>query len=98
MHSTKKLLAMGLVSLCWVPTVAAAQSAADKPAMKVGDTWEFQQSVKTLPGGETSDPWSRRVVEILPNGQVQLAGGKGQLILTDGSLNQIDPKGADYTL
>jgi hypothetical protein len=98
MHSTKRLLAIGLVSLCWIPTGAVAQGVADKPTMKVGDRWAFQQSVKAMPGGDKSEPWSRRVVEILPNGQVQLAGGDDHLILTDGSLNPIDPKGAEYSL
>jgi hypothetical protein len=49
-----------------------------------------------MPGGDKSEPWSRRVVEILPNGQVQLAGGDDYLILKDGSLNPIDPKGAVF--
>jgi hypothetical protein len=84
--------------LGWIPLSASAQPAADKPVVKVGDKWEFQQSVKTSASGESNETWSRRIVEILPNDRMRVAGEKDQSILADGSWNAIDPKGAEYSL
>jgi hypothetical protein len=60
--SSFRLVAVFAVSL--VALEAAAQPTAEKPDLKVGDKWEFKQSVKITPGEEKSEPWSRRVVEI----------------------------------
>jgi hypothetical protein len=76
---------------------ALAQTTAERWAPKVGDHWAFQQSVKAVPGAEASEPWSRRVAEILPD-RVVLVSGNNQSTQVDASLNAIDPRGADYSL
>lgn len=98
MHRTSRFCVAGMIGLCWVPACALAQGVADKPTLKVGDKWEFQQAVKVVPGGDKSEPWSRRVVEILPNDRIQMAGASNLLILTDASLNPVDPKGPEYSV
>ncbi len=76
-----------------------AQVAAEKPTLKVGDKWEFQQSVKAVPEGEPNQPWSRTVVEVQPDKiTMTMTGGNNQSLQFDASLNLIDPKGADYAL
>ena len=97
MKATRFFVA-AMIGLGWMPACALAQGTADKPTLKVGDKWEFQQSVRAVPGGDKSEPWSRRVVEILPNDRIQMAGANDQLILADASLNPVDPKGAEYSL
>jgi len=93
-----RLCVVALGVLAWIPLSVMAQPAADKPGVKVGDKWEFKESVKTSASGESNNTWSRRIVEILPDDRMQVAGGKDQLILVDGSWNAIDPKGAEYSL
>ena len=87
-------LMLVLASVC---PLALAQGAADKPTPKVGDKWVFQQTVKEVPGGDSSQPWSRQVVEVLPD-RITMVGGKNQTFQYDTSLNFIDPKGAEYSL
>jgi hypothetical protein len=81
-----------------IPGGVMAQSVADKPTLNVGDTREFQQSVKTVPGEDKSEPWSRCVAEIPPNDRIQMAAANGQLILADASLNAVDPQGSENSL
>jgi hypothetical protein len=76
---------------------AIAQGTAEKPTPKVGDRWEFQQSVKSVPGGDASQPWSRTVAEILPD-RITMVGSNNQSFPLDASLNPIDPKGAEYSV
>jgi hypothetical protein len=74
-----------------------AQGTAEKPTPKVGDKWEFQQSVKAMPGGDMNQPWSRTVSEIQPD-RITMVGSANVTFPHDPSLNFIDPKGADYTV
>ena len=87
------LLTAGFIAL-----EVAAQPAADKPELKVGDRWEFSQTVETVPGEEKTETWSRRVAEIQPNGQMQVATGKGEMLTFDAMLNRIDPRGPEYSV
>jgi len=86
-----------LYFLGWIPLSVMAQPVADKPGVKVGDKWVFQESVKTSASGESSSTWSRRIVEILPDDRMQVVAGKEQMIPVDGSWNVIDPKGPEYS-
>jgi len=86
-----------LLAVAWMCPAAIAEVTAEKPTPKVGDKWEFRQSVKAAPGGETSEPWSRSVTEVLPD-RITLVGGNGQSIPFDASLNYIDPKGKEYSV
>jgi hypothetical protein len=89
-------LAWSLVA-AWMCSPATAQGPAEKPTPKVGDKWEFQQTVKLVPAGDSSQPWSRRVSEILPD-RIVMVGGTNVSFPTDASLNPIDPKGAEYSV
>lgn len=95
-----KTIRRGCAALClgvlWMCSPAIAQSPAEKPTPKVGDKWEFQQSVKATPGGETAQPFSRTVSEVLPD-RITMMGGSNVTFQHDTSLNVIDPKGANYT-
>jgi len=77
---------------------AAAQPVAERPALKIGDSWQFRQSVKIVPGEETSQPWSRRIVEIQPDDRMVVAAGNNQSLTFDTSWNRIDPKGPEYSV
>jgi hypothetical protein len=91
-------LPVAMFALGLVTPEAVAQPAADKPDLKVGDKWEFNQSVKTTPGQERSEPWSRRVVEIQPDGRVHVAVGKDAKLPLDAMLNRIDSRGPEYSV
>src|SRR5258706_7291636 len=98
MNLMNSLQAVALFALSIVALEAVAQPTADKPDLKVGDKWEFNQSVKVVPGEEKSEPWSRRVVEIQPDGQIRVATGKEELLTLDATLNRIDPRGPEYSV
>jgi hypothetical protein len=85
-----------LLVLCWVTPPLSAQGTAEKPTPKVGDKWEFQQTVKAVPAGESSQPYSRQVVEVQPEG-FKMVGGNNQSLQFDAALNFVDPKGAEYS-
>jgi hypothetical protein len=97
MKSVRGYCVASLLVVAWMCPPAMAQGTAEKPTPKVGDKWEFQQSVKAVPEGDTSQPWSRMVAEVLPD-RITLVGGNNQPLQFDASLNFIDPKGADYSL
>jgi len=89
---------VAMFAVSFVALDVVAQPTADRPDLKVGDKWEFNQSVKMVPGEEKSEPWSRRVVEIRPDGQVHVAIGKGANLPLDAMLNRIDPRGPEYSV
>ena len=86
------MLAAGFVAL-----EAAAQPTGDKPELKVGDQWEFNRTIKIVPGEEKSEPWSRRVVEIRPDGRTQVVADK-ETVTLDAMFNRIDPRGPEYSV
>ena len=92
------MLGLGGVSFVGWIALSHAQPTADKPAVKVGDKWEFRVLVKDSLGGDSVTGWSRRIVEILPNDQMRVARGDGTVYLADGSWNEIDSRGAEYSL
>ena len=89
---------VALFAVSFVALEAVAQPAADKPDLKVGDKWEFNQSVKIVPGEERAEPWSRRVVEIRPDGKVQVATAKDEMLTLDAMWNRIDSRGPEYSV
>ena len=98
MNLMSSLQPVALFALGFVALEAAAQPTADRPDLKVGDKWEFNQSVKMVPGEEKSEPWSRRVVEIQPDGRIQVATAKDEMLALDAMLNRIDPRGPEYSV
>jgi len=92
--SSLRLTAMLALSFAFE---AVAQPTADKPDLKVGDNWDFKQSVKIASSEEKSEPWSRRVVEVQQDGRVQVAIGNATLPL-DAMLNRIDARGPEYSV
>ena len=97
MKSARRYFAAPFLVIAWICSPAMAQGVVEKPTPKVGDLWEFQQSVKVGSGGESSQPWSRKVSEILPD-RITMVGGAGVSFPSDASLNPIDPKGAEYSV
>ena len=71
MNLMSSLWPIAMFGISFVASEVVAQPAADKPDLKVGDKWEFNQNVKIVPGEEKSEPWSRRVVEIQPDGRIR---------------------------
>jgi len=98
MNLMSSLQPVAMFALGFVAFEAAAQPTADKPDLKVGDKWEFNQTVKIVPGEEKSEPWSRRVVEIQPDGRIQVATAKDEMLALDAMLNRIDPRGPEYSV
>ena len=97
MNSMSILRPVALFAVSFVAFGAVAQPTADKPDLKVGDQWEFNQNVKIVPGEEKSEPWSRRVLEIQPDGRTKVVVGKDTLTL-DAMLNRIDARGPEYSV
>jgi uncharacterized protein DUF3108 len=97
MKSARGYRVASLLVVAWICPLALAQGTAEKPTPKVGDKWEFQQSVKAVPEGEPSQPWSRSVTEVLPD-RITMIGANNQPLQVDASLNPIDPKGAEYAV
>jgi hypothetical protein len=97
MNLTSSLQLVAMFAVGFVALEAAAQPTADKPDLKVGDKWVFNQTVKVVPGEEKSDTWSRRVAEIQPDGRIQLATGKDEMLAFDAMLNRIDQRGPEYS-
>jgi hypothetical protein len=96
MKSVRGYFVASLLVVAWMCPPAMAQGTADKPTPKVGDKWEFQQSVKAAPDGDSSQPWSRMVAEALPD-QITLVGGNNQPLQYDASLNFIAKRSSDFT-
>jgi hypothetical protein len=78
--------AMNLVPafLLALSTVAASQPSADKPRMRVGDTWEFARS--TTPSGKT-DTWSRTVTSVEGNDRLRVRREDGSEQVHDDVMN-----------
>jgi len=98
MNLMSRLRLVAMLAVSFVALGAVAQPTADKPDLKVGDKWDFKQSVKVVPGDEKSEAWSRRVVEIQPDGRVYVAVGKDERLPLDTMLNRIDPRGTEYSV
>jgi hypothetical protein len=96
LHDHLRVVTLGVLG--WIAMSATAQPVAGKPDVRIGDKWEFRQSMTTSASGESNNTWSRRIIEILPDDRMQVAGEKDQSILVDRSWNEIDPKGAEYSL
>jgi len=71
---------------------AHAQTAAQKPAIVVGDSWEFKAT--SMPDGKTSE-WSRTVVEIAPNDALKVRMQDGKVFDYDGTMNSMPNGSAD---
>jgi hypothetical protein len=97
MNSMSLLRPVALFAVSLVAFGAVAQPTADKPDLKVGDRWEFNQSVKIVPGEEKAEPWSRRVLETQPDGRTKVVVGKETLTL-DATGNRIDARGPEYSV
>ena len=97
MNSMSLLRPVALFAVSFVAFGAVAQPTGDKPDLKVGDQWEFNRSIKIVPGEERSEPWSRRVVEIQPDGRTQVVLDK-ETVTLDAMLNRIDPRGPEYSV
>ena len=97
MNSMRSLWPVAMLAAGFVALEAAAQPTADKPELKVGDQWEFNRSIKIVPGEEKSEPWSRRVLEIQPDGRTQVVLDK-ETVTLDAMLNRIDPRGPEYSV
>ena len=98
MNLMNSLKPVTMLAVSFLALEAAGQPTVDKPDLKVGDKWEFKQTVKIVPGEEKSEPWSRRVAEIKPDGAIQLATGKDELLALDAMLNRIDARGPEYSI
>ena len=97
MNLMRSLWPVAMLTAGFVALEAAAQPTADKPELKVGDQWEFNRNIKIVPGEEKSEPWSRRVVEIQPDGRTQVVLDK-ETVTLDAMLNRIDPRGPEYSV
>jgi len=85
----QSLMAVVLATLL-VASVALAQPAAERPSVKVGDTWELQVKKRTVQSAASSG--SRRVVEVSED-RVKIARktGNGETLITyDRSFNEIE--------
>ena len=97
MNLMRSLWPVAMLTAGFVALEAAAQPTADKPELKAGDQWEFNRNIKIVPGEEKSEPWSRRVVEIQPDGRTQVVLDK-ETVMLDAMLNRIDPRGPEYSV
>jgi len=83
--------AIGGALLMLAPCQASpAQPITEKPAVRIGDSWQFERT--TDPGKK--DTWSRTVVEIVGDDHVRMKLGNGTVEEHDGALNLI-PKGEE---
>jgi hypothetical protein len=98
MKSMRLLSSAAALPLSILALGVLAQSVVEKPALKAGDKWEFQQSLKVVPGDETNPPWSRRIVEIQPNERMVVAAGNNQSLDFDTSWNRVEPKGSEFSV
>jgi hypothetical protein len=98
MNLMSRLRLVAMFAISFVASGAVAQPTADQPDLKVGDKWEFNQTVKIVPGEEKSERWSRRVVEIQPDGRIQVATGKEEILSLNAMLSRIDPRGPEYSV
>jgi hypothetical protein len=71
----------------WIST-SHAEDVANKPELRVGDTWVFQMTGEDE-NGKVNRYWRRRVEEILPDGKIHMSSPLG-MYLYDSSLNPID--------
>ena len=72
---------------------ANAQPVAQRPAISVGDAWEFKNL--TTPG-DKAGAWSRLVVEIAPNDVLKVRQQDGKIFDYDGAMNFMPEGRADY--
>lgn len=79
-----KLLLLFLLVAC-SPGLVSGQSDA-KPSYAVGDSWQFQAT--TMPGDKRTD-WSRKIVEISPEGMIRLQTESGYVFENDLALNVV---------
>jgi len=73
--------------------VAIAQPVAQKPAIKVGDSWEFRRTAD--PEGKSTE-WTRTIVELAPNDVVKVRMGDGKVSEYDSALNFMPDGLADH--
>lgn len=85
-----------LVLVAWSPLSAAQSPVAERPSFKVGDAWTWQRTQTRPPPGATAPPvWTRRIVEITPEGNVRTGNQRGPTYF-DASLNVIADAGDEY--
>jgi len=68
--------------------LAFGQPVAEQPDWKIGDRWNFQQSIKQPGiGDDKPDTWSRRIVAFLANNKLEVRFGSGRIAQYDGAMN-----------
>ena len=72
---------------------AIAQPVAEAPGWKVGDTWEFRRQVAS---DERETKWSRKIVELIPDGKLGVRVGQDKVEQYDAAFNFIPDGRADF--
>jgi hypothetical protein len=85
--------ALGISLVTCAVFAAAAQPVAPKPAINVGDAWEFKGLLE--PDGKPND-WTRTVVEVAPNDVLKIRQQDDRVVDYDGALNFMPEGRADY--
>ena len=96
MKTRRIALATVCVAMALLPyTGSAALGAepAEKPTLKVGDQWTFAQTIDATK--ETT--WSRKIINMAPDGVMDVETAPDKTQQFDASWNFIDPRGAEYS-
>jgi hypothetical protein len=85
--------ALGIALATYAVFAATAQPVAQKPAINVGDAWEFKGVSE--PDGKPDD-WTRTIVEVAPNDVLKVRQQNNIVVDYDGALNFMPEGRADY--